>query len=431
MTFKDVLVRHFRSEGFQRRFRNIYLPFLKTFLAAPYNKLHTWWYEKWYIEQAKTGEAKAETLSAEEDGSVLYDGANIKPLTQEEAVDILRPLLINHEDQNFGMCVTHTIKNLYRFAAKAIFKGYVDFSEHDIYLDRTTRDKGIDNGMNSSATLDRIIQKGVAIAGIVPDPEKESDLNTQRSDYPDEKVNPFRIKLLKSRTYNSGNFEQLWKYITEDYAKRGVRPFQFSIVSMKGWWASDVPTATGTVYGGHSLVGLTIPFMYRGKRAFFCYDSSYRKGLVWQVGTGIRIVTEDCYNGLGKAFRPVEFVDAVEKALGGSVTSPTTPTTPTVPNLQLLTVTAQFGQNNQYVTQLQRALLSLGFDIPALSSGSTPFGYYGQQTADAVLAFHQKYAGDFYTLDTQWNYNTLTELQGRTFGNLSVQVMNKKLLENA
>lgn len=419
MTFKELLIRHLRSAGFQRRFRNIYLPFLKEWLAAPYNRLHTWWFEKWYQEQVSTGEAKEEAEYEDADGAVLYEGANIEPLQQEDAVEVLRPYLLNHERQNFGMCVTHTVKNIFRFAAKAIFKGYTDYSEHDIYLDRTTRAKGIDNGMNSSATLDRIIEKGVAIAGIVPDPEKESDLNTERSDYPDEEVDPFRIKLLKSREYVSaaGDFDKLWDFITATYAQRGVRPFQFSITSYAGWWKSDVPTATGSVYGGHSVMGLTIPFLYRGKRAFFAVDSSFRNGLVWSIDTGIRIVTEDCWNGLGRAFRPVEFVDPVEKALGGTVVVP-------VPKMELLSVTAQYGQSNEHVTKIQKALIAAGFDIPAITTGATDYGYYGQQTADAVLAFHTHFAPAFAMINSYWTVDRLRELQGKSFGDLSVQVMN-------
>lgn len=421
---KELIVKHITSPGFQRRWRNIYWPFLKAWLATPYEKLHNKWYEKWYQEQMVYSE---ENLEISDVDSADFAVQPSVVLSQVAAFDEVRKYLIDHEDQNFGMCVTHTIKNVFRFAAKAIFNGITDYSEHDIYLDRTTRGNGIDAGMNSSATLDRIIEKGIAINGIVPDPKRELDLNTTRADYPDSRVNPFRIKLLKSRGFIDGrkDFDKVWAFITENYAKRGVRPFQFSIIAMKGWWTSDVPTATGTVYGGHSVMGLTIPFMYKNKRAFFCFDSSYRSGLTWQVATGVRIVTEDCWNGLGKYVRPIEFIDEVEEALGGNIAPIGTP------KMEKLTVTAQFGQTNEHVTSIQKALMHFGFDIPALTNGSTDYGYYGQQTADAVKAWQIAFADIFHQLDDRYDADSLAQLGGRSFGNLSVQVMNMLIDNNA
>lgn len=408
------------SPGFQRRARNIYWPFIKQYGAAPYNKFHNWLFENYYKEQMRYSEEPVHFTDAEEVDAVSYTAVG-KPLSQEAAFDLVKSYLVDHERQRFGMCVTHTVKNIFRFAAKTLFDAKVDFSEHDIYLDRTTRANGVDSGMNSSRTLDRVIEKGVAINGVVPDPERELDLNLTRADYPDEKVSPFRIKLLKERGFIDarGDFDKVWDFIMENYSKRGVRPFQFSIKAMAGWWKSDVPTATGTVYGGHSVAGLTIPFMYKGKRAFFCYDSSFRSGLVWQVATGVRIVTEDCWNGLGRYVRPVEFIDQVESALGGVVSAPVGET-----KLEKLTITAQFGQENEHVTKIQKALIHFGYDLPAITKAGAPYGYYGTETAIAVKKWQVDFASVFNEMASQWNAETLAALEGKSFGNLSVKVMN-------
>lgn len=427
---KDRLRRHFRSTGFQRRLRNIYWPFIKSYGAAPYNKLHNWIFRKYYEEQMESGEMSEgsyeRTFGEELQPDTAYRGANIQPLNQEDAFALAREYLIDHERQNFGMCVAHTVKNIYRFAAKAIFDGRTDYAEHDVYLDRETRDKDIDAGMSSSRTLDRVVEKGIAIDGIVPDPESKEDLKKLRSDYPDEVVQPFRQKLLKSRSYYNArkDFDKLWDYVTRTYAERGVRPFQFSITAMRGWWTSDVPTATGKIYGGHSVVGLTIPFYYGNKRAFIAFDSSFRNGLVWQIDTGVRIVTEDCWNGLGRAFRPVEFIDSVEEALGGTVDPIPVPTPPAV---GFVTVPVSRDMNNQFVTDLQKALIHLGFSIPAIQSGAAQYGYYGQQTANAVMAFQTQHAARFVAIDRQWTLDRLQQLRGNYFGSVSIRVINDLL----
>lgn len=429
MSIKKMIDRHIRSEGFQRRWSNIYWPFIKRWGARPYNVLHNVIFSRWYQKQFTSGEAAD---AAQEIAETQYDNSSInvrgtnRVLRQEDAFEQVRGYLVNHERQDFGMCVTHTVKNIYRVAAKIIFNAEIDFSEHDIYLDRTTRYKDIDAGMSSSKTLARVAQKGVAIDGVVPDPKTESDLQLTRDDYPDDQVAPFRITLHKNYEFINGvrNFDAVWNFITQTYATQGVRPFQLSITAMRGWWVSDVPTATGTVYGGHSVVGLTIPFIYNGQRAFFCIDSSFRNGLVWQVARGVRIVTEDCWQGLGRAIRPVEFIDQVEAAIrvNQKLIVPNVPT-----NVNQLTVGAGFGQNNEHVSDIQRALISLGYDIPAITSGDAQYGYYGQQTADAVMAFHLDNAGRFFSIDSRWDYNALRALRGKSFGNLSVQVANDLL----
>lgn len=431
-TLKALMLRHFKSEGFQRRLKNLYIPVLKQLLTKPYRYFHAK-----YVEHSF-----AEEYQGSKDIQLDDEGANELPekgysaeglvLTEEDAIELFKEQYqLDHESQSFGTCVAHTMKNIHRFACKACWGGVPNFSEHDVYIDRYTRAQEIDGGMSPSKTLDRMIEKGIAIEGIVPTATEKEDLNIDRDDYPDIPMQPFRVKMLARRGYIAAekDFEPLWAFLVETYNKRGVRPFQFSIFAMSGWWGNDVPTATGKNYGGHSVMGLTIPFMFGSKRAFLAVDSSYRKGTSWRVARGVRIVTEDCWRGLGRAFRPVEFVPQIESRLLGKppvATNPIPPSIPTTPiQKKAITKTAQFGQSGDNVTEIQKALIEIGFTIPAITSGSSSFGYYGQQTADAVLAFHRKYVSKFTEIDPYWNDLNLGALKGRSFGALSVAVINK------
>jgi hypothetical protein len=421
---KEFLIRHFTSPGFKNRLANLYWPVVKMLLAKPYNALLNKWNEKWYLEQAIQSDFEEVAILPEAEGTSYTTVQNVA-LKQEDAFKMVQDYLIDHEPQKFGMCVTHSVKNIYRFAARVIFKGKVDFSEHDIYLDRETRAREIDGGMVPSYTLKRIADKGIAITGIVPDPEKESDLKTTRADYPDEVVQPFRLKLIKSHEEYSANrnFEKLWAYLTSTYVKEGVRPFQFSITSYKGWWSSDVPVATGTILGAHSVMGITIPFMYGTKRAFFAFDSSYRLGSKWQIAPGVRIVTEDCWNGLGSDFRPVRFVDAVEAKINPKMPLPISNTKP---RLERVPTGALFnmGVSNSGVTALQKALIALGYTIPALAgatSNSTDFGYYGGQTADAIVRWKNDNFGTLRALNPNF------AVEGLTFGKECIQFINNQI----
>lgn len=420
MNFKALLIRHLQSAGFKRRFRNIYWPFIKQTATYLYRVVHGKLEQRQFAEQYKGAGPVVE--GDEGADRATYSGGS-KVLKEEDAIELLKEnYLIDHEPQEYGTCVAHTMKNIHRFVVKVLFGGTTDFSEHDVYIDRETRNSDIDGGMNPSKTLERMSQKGIAIKGVVPTATKKDDLKTVRADYPDQKVQPFRVTMVKSHKFVSAemDFEPLWAYITETYERFGVRPFQFSIVSRQGWWGNDVPKATGGNYGGHSVMGLTIPFTYRGKRAFFAIDSSYRRGTSWQIAKGVRIVTEDCWNGLGRNFRPVEFINEIEQHFTGSTDVITPDEKP-----ERLTVTAALNQNNIHVTKIQKALIANGFEIPAITAGDAEYGYYGQQTADAVLNFHMSQAPAFLAKNSYWTVDKLQALNGMSFGELSIEVMNE------
>jgi len=425
---KELLLKHFTSVGFKKRFVGIYLPFIKTIGMSWYNKMHVVSTDNWYKEQMGESEEALVYSEESEADSALFPVEDVV-LSQEDAIQEVKQYLFDHEYQVFGMCVTHTVKNLYRFATHRIFGGMTDYAEHDIYIDRGTRNKDIDGGMSSTNTLARIVQKGVAIHGTIPDPVTKDDLNITRENYPDDLMQPLRIKLLAGSSYINANknFNRVWAYITNEYKRGSVRPFQMSITARRGWWQSDVPKATGKVYGGHSLVGLTIPFMYKGKRAFFCIDSAYRKGLVWKVHRGVRIVTEDCWNGLGRAIRPVRYISEIEQHLGGKPATVPKPGTPpsngTIPKV----VASEFGEQGTKVTDIQVALIKLGYDLPAITKAGVPYGYYGTETANAVLKWQLDNQKALMRISRNNTERNLRNWGGRYFGNSSVSVMNNNL----
>lgn len=429
MNIKEFFQRHFQSEGFQLRLRNVYLPGLKMLLSWAYRKIHG------YLESRYFGEIYRKQDSALEDEDEIVSSVSpsternslhsLTALSFEEAVELLKPYLLDHEPQKFGTCVAHTYKNALRLALKIVDEEVdVDFSEGDIYIDRETLHLGIDSGMYPSRTLDRIAKKGIAIAGIVPEIEKKEDLSEMtRELYPDEYLEPFRVrgiiggKLIAGR----GDFEAIWGYITDTYISReSIRPFQASIDSYSDWWGTDLPTATGAILGGHSIVAITIPFELKGERAFFVLDSAYRTGGVWRVGKGIRIVRESVWKKLGKSARSIEFVSQIERELDVL----------DVWEQGLITETAEKNSSGKHVAKIQRALIALGYDIPAITTSEHPGkieGYYGQQTASAVQKWQVDNWELFYNKDLRWTKEELSSLQGNYFGSLSVIVINEML----
>lgn len=421
---KEFLIRHFQSEGFKKRLVNWYLPAFKMGLAWGYNKilgyLESKQFTKIYEGADKVLEDK--TLTQPEEKPATSAPATDVVMQYEDAVAILKPYLIGHIPQILGTCVSHSIKNASRFAVKIAFGRDIDLAEGDIYIDRATKNFGIDGGMYPDLAIPRVAEKGVAIRDVVPTANNIEELALiTRDNYPDNDVAPFRVKLLKDKEIVPcyRNFDALWSMITNEYKTRGIRPFQFSMTSYAGWWGTDLPTATGAILGSHSVVGVVLPFMYGNKRAFFAIDSAYRNGLVWRVGAGIRIVTEDTWNGLGDSARKLEFVPQIEAKLAKAV--------PVPPPSIVVSAPAKKGDTGEAVIAIQKALMSLGYDIPAISQGISDYGYYGAQTATAVLAWHNDNWQKFYALNAYWTQANLANLKGESFGNLSVQVISGQL----
>lgn len=413
----DFIYRHFQSEGFQRRLRNWYLPAAKVVLAWAYKRAHAALERYTYEKEYKANRAIEPDMPSASPMPIAPTAAAV--LSYDQAVEIMRKYLINHDPQYFGTCVANTMKNAVRFASKIAFGKDFDLSEGDVYIDRETLAMGLDQGMYPDSTIPRVAEKGIAIRGMVPTATTLDELTrTTRKEYPDASLAPYRIKILTGGSIISApaDFEALWGYITTTYAKSGIRPFQATIWSYSGWWGSDVPQATGQVLGSHSIVGVALPFMYGTKRAFFVIDSAFLTAGVWLVGKGVRIVTEDVWRVLGHQTRKLAFCEAVEAKL-------TQNTTPTLS----VSGTAKRGDSGATVESIQRAMIALGYDIPSVSSGQSAYGYYGQQTANAVKAWQVASWRNFYALDSQWTEASLAALAGNSFGTLSVQVVNKLL----
>ncbi len=415
---QDFIYKHFQSEGFKKRLKNWYLPALKMGLAWVYNRVVGYFETKHFKKVYESDMAIEQPLSATEiavgTASAPKAPANDVILSYEEAVEVLRKYEIGHIPQLLGTCVAHTIKNAIRFALKVCRGRDTDLAEGDVYIDRYTTIWGIDQGMSPDKAMARVADKGIAIRDVVPTANNIAELQEiTRENYPDDAIQPYRIKPLvgSDPVINAyKNFEGIWDMITNEYKDKGIRPFQVTIQSYAGWWGTDLPTATGTVNGSHSVVGIVLPFIYNGERAFFVLDSAYYLGKVWRVGKGIRIVTESCWRGLGISARTIKFVPAIEEAM--CVHAP----------VHSVDAPAYRGNSGKDVEDIQRFLMSKGFDIPAISSGVSGYGYYGQQTATAVKAWHITNWQAFNRLNSYWTVETLTALQGNAFGNLSVQV---------
>ncbi|GIW65899.1 MAG: hypothetical protein KatS3mg094_418 [Candidatus Parcubacteria bacterium] len=77
-----------------------------------------------------------------------------------------------------------------------------------------------------------------------------------------------------------------------------------------------------------------------------------------------------------------------------------------------------FGQRGSAVANLQACLMEAGYDIPAISGGQASYGYYGQQTADAVLRFYEDNG-----------VSAGVRLRGRNFGSQGVSLLKQQLTD--
>jgi len=266
-------------------------------------------------------------------------------LKYEDAVKLMQELQINHEDQKrIGSCVAQTLVNLAKFNAKNETGHIPPLSVIDIYLDRQTLDLCFDCGMYPDKALNRTTKKGY-LPDMLPYPANENELKQIQRD--DKVFEKYRIKgLIKDYGYIGYNFEQIWAYITDEFSKGNIVAFQFSITSYRGWWTGgEFPVKDGENLGGHSVVGVGIPFILNGKRGFFVIDSAYSKGKVWSVGRGIRHAMEDTLDFFLRSARYVTF------------------NTGTKPNKfeRLGYVTIRYGEEGENVALLQEYLEQEGF----------------------------------------------------------------------
>lgn len=406
---KQLLIRHFRSAGFQKRLKHIYLPMLKKGGAYLWNLYADRKERKIFDKVYRLAETVERPESAPTASAPM--GASI-PL-YENIAHSLRDWFVDSPYQgSTGQCVAFSLDNIIRAVAKVMGLGGIAVSPLDVYLDRTTRRfKGDYTGMNVGLMFNSVINKGVALADLLPRMDDQSLMVNvdDRALYPDTLISPFRIKIL-SEAVNLGTD---WKNLMNTINSLPVGyPVQISLGVGDGYFGYDIPKERSTVeYGGHSIVAIGgSGCIVDGQEGFFITDSAYYKNRVSRWGVTIRFITKAYWlrNGWG-AYLP-KFIEPIQtKAMEKR---------PYVP-AELIETPAQQGQEGEHVRAIQNALITLGYNIP---SGAT--GFYGTESAKSVLAFQIANIKYFQELDPTYTLEKMKSLGGKYFGNLSVKVIN-------
>ncbi len=242
------------------------------------------------------------------------------------------------------------------------------------------------------------------------------------------------------------SLQEIIKQLTKQLAK-ALRPKQ-KVVDLLVKWAKAIQNHEGFYVGSRSYrnnnpanmryTKYTISLGAIGKdKDNFCIFKDYKTGfnalvqflkdaknnkLLLYKGSQTLLRFFEVYAPSFDNNNPLEYARAVAKYIGNGVTIDTQ-----ISNIQdskriQLVTGVKYGDKSELVQLLQKALISLGYSIPA---GAT--GYYGEQTSSAVLKFHQEHWEEFVALDSRWTKIELEKLQGKHFGNLSVRVVNKLL----
>ena len=406
---KGLLVRHFASEGFKKRFSHIYLPMLKKGLAYFWNvfadKKERKMFDKSYKMLDSVIPNDSQILASSPMGAMI-------PL-YENIADRLKVWFVDSPYQgSTGQCVAFSMDNIVRAVAKVSGLGDIGVSPLDAYLDRTTRSfKGDYTGMNVELMLRSVAQKGIALADLLPRMDNQSLMVNvdERALYPDALIAPFRIKILKGATFLGGD----WKVVINSINSLPMGfPVQISLTVGDGYFGNDIPLAkNNTIYGGHSVVAIGgSGCIVDGKEGFFITDSAYYKGRVSRFGQTIRFITKEFWLVAGWSATLPVFVDELQKK--AMATKPLT-------YIALVLNKIQQGESGDSVRTMQNALIGLGYNIP---SGAT--GFYGNETARAVLAFQIANLELFQEIDAFLTVAKLTSLAGKYFGGMSVKVIN-------
>ena len=411
---KELLIRHLKSEGFQKRFKHIYLPLLKKGVAYLWNKYADRREQKIFHEIYKSTDVLE--LIKREPTAFAPMGAQI-PL-YETVADRLKVWFVDSPYQgSTGQCVAFTMDNVMRAIAKVIGLGNIAVSPLDVYLDRTTRVVAGDyTGMNPDLMFKSVAKKGVAVGDLLPRMDDQSQMYKvdDRKFYPDELIAPFRLKVLDSAEFVDISWKNLTGVINS--LPTGF-PMQVSIEVGDGYFGYDIPLVkNNTIYGGHSVtvIGGSVCIV-DGKEGFFITDSAYFKGRIARFGTTIRFITKEFWQAHGYSAMLPKFVDVVQKKA--------MEVRPYI-HIEKCVTPSQQGESGNHVRLIQNALIALGYTLP---SGAT--GFYGTETTKAVLQFHTQYADRFTTLSPTYTKEKLLSLGGKYFGALSVQVINSVIDE--
>lgn len=403
-----LLKRHFQSEGFKDRLNHIYLPYLK--MGGAY--LWNFYFRKKETEQFAEVYKNVTPVIDEMNniGASAVVGSASLPYYESIAERLKKVILYSEEQGNTSQCVAYTFNNIHRYITKLIGLGDMKVSQLDIYLDRFN--KGYDGdgtGMSPSDTYIKLASKGVAVGDVLPVITDQGIMaqKDNRKYFPDLNIAPYRIKILKSGEQISkdwGNVISAIKSVPMGY------PLQAIIGSTDTYFASDVVYAKyNTFYAGHSvtIIGGSACIV-DGQEGFFITDSAYNKNRVYRFGTGIRFITRDFWNALGYLlFKPI-FIDSIQSQIKA-----------TAFNAIYVYDTCSYGQNNDAVRTLQKALINLGYAIPSAT------GVYGTATQQAVLQFQLDKQPIFATIDSDYTVDFFKKLAGKNFGNDSVKVINR------
>lgn len=307
-------------------------------------------------------------------------------------------------DQNgSGSCVAQTAAKLLGINYSLKNNGeYVHFSATDIYQRRSNKPASGMQGIDAF----NIMRAGVTLEDLARS-QKMTDAqmdNYQIADYKRKVAEIFKIE--NYVTFASGDMETVASTIQKT-GKGAMVWFYFSYAEWQNQPTIQVPNLplTGVSTVRHSVAAVDYT-LYEGKKALIIEDS-------WGAGFGFkgqRIITEDFYNARNFfAGYALDFKFTVSDTVyQHRFTTP-------MEFSAIVTYTEE-------VAHLQRFLRSLGF-FPT-NIAESQLGYYGAVTAKAVKDWQVANWQKFYTIDTRWTKEALAALEGKSFGNVSIQVAN-------
>lgn len=407
---QELIKRHFQSEGFKKRAQHIYIPLLKKGVSYIWN-LYADRKEKNVFADAYRNNPPVEAFVSVPEEEIAL-GTKISLPMYENIADKLKTWFYPSEEQgSTGQCVAFTGENIVKNMAKLLGLGHISLSPLDLYIDRNTRRFAGDyTGMNPSLMLKALTDKGIALGDLLPRMTDQSLMKgvDDRALYPDTLISHFRIKPLRSHQNIGNDFDTLVAKINS--VPMGY-PIQISLTCTDTYFGYDIPLNTHTKeYGGHSVTAIGgSACIVDGKEGFFITDSAYYKNRVARFGISIRFLTREFWEKYGGwSLYPVFQEEINNKIFAVEA-----------PILAKIDRSAKFGEQGDHVARIQLALIRRG---EIIASGAT--GYYGEETAKAVLSWQIKNVEKFNALDSRYNETVLKGLGGKTFGNLSIQVIN-------
>lgn len=407
-----LIKRHLKSAGFQKRLKHIYLPTLKKGIAYLWNVYADKKERKVFDEVYR----KSETVLPYSKTEILSAPMGYSMPLYENIADRLKKWFTESPYQgSTGQCVAFTLDNIVRASVKLAGLGDIAVSPLDVYLDRTTRKKKGDyTGMNVELMFKSVARKGVAVAELLPRMDDQSKMVEvdDRNMYPDNLLDPLRVKIVTG----ADQIGQDWRNLinTINSLPTGY-PVQVSMGVGDGYFGYDIPKEKSNVmYGGHSVCAIGgSGCIVDGKEGFFINDSAFFKGRVTRFGLTIRFITKEFWTKNGWGAMLPRFVEPLEKKILENK--------PYVP-VEYITLPANQGEEGDHVRAIQNALIRLGHNI---TSGAT--GFYGTETAKAVLSFQVSNAQKFFKLNNTYTSEALRSFGGKYFGTLSVKVINMVL----